>query len=258
MDFLADLSKNLHPLSVDEYLMQAARYYRETKLCSLDPSRRFKAVPEIKWAFKTYGQSGAMGIRWTTEALMIGGMDDDNIAKLTGTSEDIVKAYRKIFFDVDGFLSSKDLVYACVIPQSFGNANSYNIWDFTWKTIALECGAEEFLKIRRADVNISKDQVKLLKHQQMVKSLISSGHLLSDNRLAFTQEAQGLIGVAQNYWKLSQADTQEIPKHDAADAFFNRVVPYIQVTLQNAELLTEANSNGRYREMVPVQQLLNA
>jgi len=83
---------------------------------------------------------------------------------------------------------------------------------------------------------LPRDALEWLKHQQAFKSLIMSSHAMEDARVAYTQEAQSVIASAQGYWKLLKEDMADIPKSDAADSFFNRVVPAIQLTLQSADL----------------------
>lgn len=237
MDFCADLNKCITPLQHDQILLEAARHYRESKLCLLDKKRKFNPIYEVKWAFKTYSLSGPTGLRWTTEALILGNMPDDEIAKVTASTPGVIAAYRKIFFDVDFFLASKDMIYNCVLPLSHGAINIYNAWDYSWKAFATEFGAENFLKYRRHGMKeLPRDAVDWIKHQQALKSLTMANHIMNDTRIAYTEEAQAVLDTAQKYWKLLKEDLEDIPKSDAADSFFNRVIPMVQMTLQSADL----------------------
>lgn len=237
LDFTADLSKTLKPLLHDTYLTEACKHYRETKLQAVDPSHKYTPDPDTKWAFKVYSSTGSTGLRWTVEALIIGGMSDSDIAEVTGLTPSIVKAYRNIFFDVTPYMTSRDKIYTCVLPMSHGRLNIYNSWDYTWKVFATEFGATEFLKYRRnALKELPPDALEWLKHQQAFKSMSMANHAMEDARIAYTEEAQAILCTAMGYWKLLKDDMEDIPKSDVADVFFNRVIPQVQLILSNAEI----------------------
>lgn len=236
LDFTADLSKSLKPLSHDTYLSEACKHYRETKLQSIDPSHKYDPVYDIKWAFKVYTATGSTGLRWTIEALILGGMDDEAIANVTGLTNGIVKAFRNIFFDVAPYIGNRDKIYNCVLPMSHGKLNIYNSWDYTWKVFATEFGAGEFMKFRRNAVKeLPPDALEWLKHQQAFKAMSMGSHAMEDARIAYTEEAQAIICTAMGYWKLLKEDMEDIPKSDVADQFFNKVIPQVQLVLAGAQ-----------------------
>ena len=237
LDFTADLSKTLKPLLHDTYLTEACKHYRETKLQALDPAHKYTPDPDTKWAFKVYSSTGSTGLRWTVEALIIGGMSDSDIAEVTGLTASIVKTYKSIFFDVTPYMTSRDKIYTCVLPMSHGRLNIYNSWDYTWKVFATEFGATEFLKYRRnALKELPPDALEWLKHQQAFKSMAMANHAMEDARIAYTEEAQAILCTAMGYWKLLKDDMEDIPKSDVADGFFNKVIPQVQLILSNAEI----------------------
>jgi hypothetical protein len=83
--------------------------------------------------------------------------------------------------------------------------------------------------------DLKQEERDWIRQQQAYQLLIMAGHIANDARIAFSETAVGILGAAQTYWKLLQDDLKDIPKSDAASAFFNNVCPQVQLTLQRAD-----------------------
>jgi hypothetical protein len=238
---LANPVTDLSPLGGDNWLLEGAVYYRESRLRELNSKRR---LPKIKQAlaqsFTVYYSAPMRSGRWAVEAMVLTGAKTSKIADKTKLPEAVIEAYKKMFWDVDLFLDDPDALRIGVLPVSYGRLGQGMAWDLGWKLAAIEDGWDGLLNVIRQEPD--SHQSRRLFQRQMHNAMSMADHALQGRPQDLNEQALSAIGVAQNYWKLS-LDARMLAMNQqqaAADSFFNALLPIVEGHLRHAEPTDEA------------------
>ena len=227
--YLALFYNSLHDLVADEYLYKGALYYRakyaKNKESSFQLSPSNTGFREIDTAHKIYFSSGIGQLRWYLEAILMSPVTDAEVAteiNLQGIDPGVIKAYRKLFFDVSDYLDS-DIGVACtILARSKESATIENPCDYVWKMFSYNEGAIALSEMVSGRRDKSGSSIPIGTFDSFKKDLISDAFTTSaiqysaNARTLFSEGSREVLGIIKNFWdvaapsnKLGNGETSE-------------------------------------------------
>lgn len=236
--FLADPTKPLSLANKDQYLGQAAKFYKDRKQYARDPKIFAKKHPALTEAFEIYCDNRAGGWRWYIEALMMTGLDSKALAKelKVKCSPESIEMYRKLFFDISGYRESQIAVYANVLSTSRACITDFSNYDYTWKLFAYCWGPEAFI-----EQFCFKDTNPNVKYKEWFKSFaqnnvtINAFHLSHDLKMTYNMQALEVIKTAQTFWTIPQKAVDDAEKLVTEDVV-SGLIGHIDMQLMRADM----------------------
>jgi hypothetical protein len=163
--------KRLKPADSDSFLVEALRfsneYFARRESDTFDELDIYEDYPLMHQAYTLYSKDGASDLRWEVEARLLSGQTDEEIAKLTSASPEVIDLYEKVFFNVRDRLDSSSYIIQVVMGRSIHQGVSDRDYDLIWKMYGYHGGPD----ILSAFINrtglvglgrnpISKDDIK--------------------------------------------------------------------------------------------------
>jgi len=251
MHFLADPSTPLKSVSKDRFLFTGAKFYRDRKKVDKQYTYYKSKFPYITPAFEIYTHNRMDGWRWFIEALLMTPLTDAEIvdALKIKCSPEVIKAYRKLFFDIDAFRESPAAVTANILSTSRAAAMDFNNCDYTWKIFAYTWGAEAFLdQFSCNKQKINKKYKTWFKDLTNDRLTVHSFQITSDLRLMYNNQAMDVLRLAREYWTIP-SESMEKGENIAKQDFVDSILGHVDMCLMSAsEKLgsVEARPNFNY------------
>lgn len=146
---LADPEMSLQPTAMDDTAVRTAT----------DFLKKFNALTDYRGSMIDYEEaviklreeypdlwianeiySDANFLRWAIEAMVVGGLDAENIAKYTPCKTSVVEEFEKNFFDVRSRLKYPLFVVNELLSPAMAKGTSGKNYDYWWKSLALYHG----------------------------------------------------------------------------------------------------------------------
>ena len=173
---------------VDSYVQRMAEMYRA--LSYGDPATACAMVsnylPEYQAHILNTQTSLFGGAKWQIEALIMSGCDDDELQDMLPVAGyQVYEVYRKIYFDVDSYLSDKSCVLANIFSTSYATNSIYKDCDLLWKMLAYNLGKEKFQNVlaHQGGALLEEDIQVYMHSWQQARTLYHSHHMINDMRL---------------------------------------------------------------------------
>lgn len=123
---------------LDEWVRRAIRF-QQARAKATTPAAESQLAyrfSDIYWATRLWDDIGDKSrklLKTELEARVLANDDRDRIAERIGTTEEVIAAYEKLFFDVAGKLKNRSYIMHCVIGPSLHHGLSERDYDVIWK-----------------------------------------------------------------------------------------------------------------------------
>ena len=114
---------------------------------------------EIAYAHDIYTDNAANSYRWDIEARILAEEPFDSIAKKTATTEEVIKTYEALFFNVLDRIDSSSWVTNCVIGRSVHAGLSERDFDLLWKLFGYWIGPAAIDVLMKKSGNYSRKKL---------------------------------------------------------------------------------------------------
>jgi len=257
-DYLANPTLYIDDIGEDSILAEAARYKRYEKIHLNSPRKLMRRFPAMQEAFQIYLNSRQEGWKWMLEAYLMTGLSDREIAsrfKLP-MKEEVIRRYRKVFFDIDSYRHSLPAVTANLLATSRVKADSTGVSDYTWKVFAYVWGAEAFENMF-LPVQGRKDQEQLLwlRETNSVRLDAYAFNVTSNMKSTYNEQALATLDTASKYWDIKEEDKSRL-KADSAGAFLEQITEQVNMTIKTSP--AKKNSVEEDYNMDPSEVFENA
>jgi hypothetical protein len=202
LDYVINWKKPLRRVLVDEYLYVGTKFARHLKNLDRNCGAIRSAFPPIEEAYRYFTRSDAYSYRWILEALILSGLDDEEISEHLEMEfgSDTVKAYKKLFFDVEDYLENNLLLEANLFSACMSSATDFNDYDFAWKLVAHARGSDAALAVMSPAGTNSDDVSDWIKDKIRSKLLTKSLQVVANTRLLYRQEIMTVFEYATRSW----------------------------------------------------------
>jgi hypothetical protein len=154
----------------DRDLSQFIRMLQDQRQDGIRPDVLARRYPSVYLANMLHFQTGYGSLRWFLEALVMGRCPSPKIARLLELGPkgaDIVRVYKRLFFDVKGILDNSSAVYSQILAVPYQNTTGADDCDFMWKSLAYGWGWADFHELIHSHV-----QSRPLRNRTLTKRFI--------------------------------------------------------------------------------------
>ncbi len=237
MGFLANPDLSLSKTRRDSGLYESSKYYRDKKHFKKNPSFYVKRYPEMSRAHDLFYHSHYGGWRWYIEALLMTGLDDDEIIKALKVNipKDVISLYRTVFFDVNKYLKSEVAVGANILSTARLNLKGKQDCDYTWKLFAYSWGADPFIEEFSANKQLIESRYsRWFRDLAKERLTINAFQLASDLKKTYNLETLEILKIAKDYWNITDQDMAKAQGLADTD-FVSSLSGHIDMCLMNAK-----------------------
>jgi hypothetical protein len=187
----------------DRYLNHAIQFYRRwsDKVSNKMASREYPSIFEATQIHLNSRPTG--GYRWLLEAALMTSATDEEIADLFSFryGADTIRAFRRIYFDIDPYRDKKACVVANVLSTSLSNMRGSEDYDYTWKMMCYDNGWEGLLALidYQAGSPFTKKFQKYFRDMSTSRISYNSYHI-SVLKQSHRESAMRTIETAQTLW----------------------------------------------------------
>lgn len=233
MKYIADPKRSIKQIEQDPWIYDGIMFARDRRFGNVVNSLLLKKYPTITNAFSLFNNNQPFGLRWWLEAALLTEASDEDIAsKLPATcSPKTIKAYRKLFFDVEEYLSSDVCISSNIIGASCASAVNGSNWDFVWKRVAYAFGFEAFCTFVSAKrKETTKDILRFIRQLEEEQSVINSLHASHALRDQYASQAIEILKLAKQNYTLDESEQADI-ESSALEGHVREAVQYLDVML---------------------------
>ena len=240
----------------DEYVAQAALHFRQQSTLGRTMPPATEAIsPEFHVAFQVHADTGLFGAsRWVVEALIVAGFNDAEINEQLPMGRELgsrpYHVYRKLFYDIDEYLSRPLAVQTAVFATSAVRNHVFSDCDLTWKLLAYRL-KDDFLEFLEGfpTGNFPPEAQKVLRELNRNKLLYHQAHLLTDPRTAYTEESMALISAAKGSWDIAPEKEKDLTAK-TLEATVSSLFNSVKVTVLEARTLLNPTEQLRFTQDV--------
>lgn len=170
-----------------------------------DEKRVRSRFPGMLDAMKIFADNRQGGWRWMLEALLTTPESDVKIARLLGDgdSAEVVGAYRKLFYDVDGYRDSPAAMSTNVLACAGARSAAFGASDYVWKMFAYVWGARAFVDAvcaGDAEKGMTDKQRRWLEGTVRDELLCRSAAAVEELKRGYSESAAALVEMTRDQW----------------------------------------------------------
>lgn len=166
----------------DAWLRRACHYLKRFNQRS--PVEKWRLKHDYPNLYRAHSlNANSDSVKWMIEAGLLTGVDITALAEYVGESEEVVREYATLFYDVSDKLNAKGYILNRIMLPALQRGAHGHDSDFLFKTLAYCCGWDELKSYLNKGL-LSKDMegffVKSTK-QQVIKNAWTASHRLEIN-----------------------------------------------------------------------------
>jgi hypothetical protein len=220
---VADPNNNVDTAAVmettDSYVSRAIKFCREKQNPVTSPRMYWARYADIYEAYLINMSANPNGgYKWQLEAMLMTGTDADTIAENYAFQggADTVRAYAKLFFDIEPYREKELCVLGNVLSSSLAANIGIDDYDYSWKAFAYDRGYDNLLKFLRFRAGSRLPKALKKWFDEMTQDRVAYGAYSASANLRnmFNHQALQVLDVASKYYSVTHAILQNTPNDD--------------------------------------------
>lgn len=194
------------PKGMDKTCRNLFRFLQEQKKVTKDIDHYLKKWPEITMAYQIFLHNGRRGWRWVVEACLLSGASYAEIVEalaLPELTENVLKEYAKVFFDVMDLRDNEAALNSCVFAFTDTSLNHMGMCDYSWKKFAIRFGLEDFLLKISPKSEVHRDEWTDWEKEVVINDMTSNSLHIPENIMqGYTEDAVNLLNIVRELWNV--------------------------------------------------------
>jgi hypothetical protein len=204
---------------LDHYVGRAIKFCREKQ----DPrtgSRMYKErYPDIYEAYLlNMCDNPNGGYKWQIEAMLMTDASLEDIADnyLLENGVDTIRAYARLFFDIEPYREKGLCVLGNVLSSSLASNRGIDDYDYSWKAFAYEKGYDNLLKFLKFKAGSRLPKVLKKWFDEMTQDRVTYGAYAASANLRnmYNNQAIQVLDVASRYYTVSNSIANKLNSGD--------------------------------------------
>jgi hypothetical protein len=203
----------------DHYIGRSLRFCKERQDPLSGASLFRSRYPDIYEAYLiNMSNNPTGGYKWQIEAMLMTDVEYKEIANnfMLEGGEDTIRAYAKLFFDIETYRHKECCVLANVLSSSLAASRGMDDFDYTWKAFAYAKGYDNLRKFLKFKAGFSLPPNLRKWFDTATQDRVAYGAYSSSSNLRnmYNHQALAVLDVASRYYTVANGVANKLQNTD--------------------------------------------